>query len=116
MKKAEILKKAILSHYRSVRRFSTELGIPYSTLVTALERGIEGMAYGTVIRMCQQLKLNPVDFSPLEEHASLGVQILENDVMQNYLKLNQTGRDKVMELMEDFAQIEKYKAKAKKSK
>ena len=54
MTKAEILKKEILRQYRSVRQFAMEMNIPYSTLVTALERGIEGMAYGTVIRMCDK--------------------------------------------------------------
>ena len=103
MTKAEILKKEILRQYRSVRQFAMEMNIPYSTLVTALERGIEGMAYGTVIKMCDKLSLNPVDFSSLERDASLGAQLLENRVMQNYVKLNQTGRDKILELMDDFA-------------
>lgn len=116
MTKAEILKKEILRQYRSVRQFAMEMNIPYSTLVTALERGIEGMAYGTVIKMCDKLSLNPVDFSSLERDASLGAQLLENRVMQNYVKLNQTGRDKILELMDDFVQIDKYKAKSKKGK
>ena len=38
MTKAEILKKEILRQYRSVRQFALEMSIPYSTLVTALER------------------------------------------------------------------------------
>ena len=116
MTKAEILKKEILRQYRSVRQFAMEMNIPYSTLVTALERGIEGMAYGTVIKMCDKLSLNPVDFSSLERDASLGAQLLENRVMQNYVKLNQVGRDKILELMDDFVQIDKYKAKSKKTK
>jgi len=111
MTKAEILKQEILKQYRSVRQFAMELEIPYSTLVTALERGIEGMAYGTVIKMCDKLSLNPVDFTSLEEDASLGAQLLENRVMQYYMKLNQDGRDKVLDLMDDFVQIEKYQAK-----
>ena len=114
MTKAEVLKKEILSQYRSIRQFALEMGIPYSTLVTALERGIEGMASGTVIRMCDKLSLNPVDFSSLERDTALGAKLLENRVMQYYVKLNQTGRDKVLELMDDFVQIEKYKAKGKK--
>ena len=57
MTKAEILKKEILTQYKSVRQFAIEMQIPYSTLVTALDRGIEGMAYGTVIRMCDKLNL-----------------------------------------------------------
>lgn len=116
MTKAEILKKEILSQYRSVRQFALEMGIPYSTLVTALERGIDGMAYGTVIRMCDKLSLNPVDFSSLERDASLGAQLLENRVMQYYVKLNQSGRDKILELMDDFIQIDKYRAKSRKTK
>lgn len=115
MTKADILKREILKQYRSVRQFAIEMEIPYSTLVTALERGIEGMAYGTVIKMCDKLSLNPVDFSALEEDASLGAQLLENRVMQYYMKLNQEGRDKVLELMDDFVQIEKYNAKKGKS-
>ena len=93
MTKAEILKKEILRQYRSVRQFAMEMNIPYSTL-----------------------SLNPVDFSSLERDASLGAQLLENRVMQNYVKLNQTGRDKILELMDDFVQIDKYKAKSKKAK
>lgn len=37
-----------------------------------------------------------------------------NRVMQNYVKLNQEGRDKILELMDDFVQIDKYKQKVKK--
>ena len=111
MTKAEILKQEILKQYRSVRQFAIEMEIPYSTLVTALERGIEGMAYGTVIKMCDKLSLNPVDFTSLEADAALGAQLLENRVMQYYMKLNPMGRDKILELMDDLVQIEKYKAK-----
>ena len=116
MTKAEILKKEILRQYRSVRQFAMEMGIPYSTLVTAIECGIEVMAYVTVIKMCDKLILNPVYFSSLERDASLGAQLLENRVMQYYLKVNRNGRDKNLELMDDFVQIDKYKAKGKKSK
>ena len=105
MPKEVILKKEILRKYRSVRKFAKEMNIPYSTLVTAVERVIEGRAYGTVIKMCDKLSLNPEDFSSLERDASLGAQLLENRVMQNYVKLNQTGRDKILELMDDFVQI-----------
>lgn len=114
--KANVLKKEILTQYRSVRQFAMEMGIPYSTLVTALERGIEGMAYGTVIKMCDKLSLNPVDFSSLERDTTLGEQLLENRVMQYYVQLNQEGRDKMLSLMDDFSQMEKYKAKPKKTK
>lgn len=107
--KSRILKKEILAQYRSVRQFAMEMNIPYSTLVTALDRGIEGMAYGTVIRICDKLKLNPIDFTSLERDVTVSEQLLENRVMQYYLKLNGLGREKMLELMEDFVQLKKYK-------
>ncbi|MBR6627886.1 MAG: transcriptional regulator, partial [Lachnospiraceae bacterium] len=59
---------------------------------------------------------NPVDFTTLEGEAPLGALLLENRVMQYYVKLNQEGRDKVLGIMEDYVQVEKYKSKTKKAK
>lgn len=109
MTKAEILKTEILRQYKSVRQFAIEMQIPYSTLVTALDRGIEGMAYGTVIRICDKLSLNPVDFSPLEKGEDLSQKLLENRVMQYYLQMNKKGRKKILEAMEDMISLDKYK-------
>ena len=116
MSKAELLRNEIMRQYRSVRAFAISMGIPYSTLVTALERGIDGMAYGTVIKMCDKLGLNPVDFSPLESESVMSAQFLENRVMQSYLKLNMEGRARILDLMEDFSQIEKYRAPKKRGR
>ena len=107
--KANMLKKEILHQYKSVRQFAIEMQIPYSTLVTALDRGIEGMAYGTVIRICDKLNLNPVTMKPLTE-GTLSEQLMENRVMSYYVRLNQEGKDKILELMDDFASLKKYKA------
>lgn len=106
--KAEILKAEILQQYKSVRQFAIEMSIPYSTLVTALDRGIEGMAYGTVMRLCERLSLNPVDFTPLEKGSDLGERIVENRVMQQYTRLNKMGRKKVLEYMSDLDENPRY--------
>lgn len=108
MTKAEVLKKVILSQYKSIRQFAVEMDIPYSTLVTALERGIEGMAYSTVIRICDSLSLNPVDFTPLDEGDDLSAQITTKRVMERYLKFNRVGKKKILEIMDDYSQIEMY--------
>ena len=73
-----------------------------------LERGIEGMAYDTVIRMCDTLSLNPVDFSRLEEGNELSAQLSTKRVMEKYNRLNRTGRRKIMEFMDDYAKIPEY--------
>jgi hypothetical protein len=108
--KSKILKREILNQYKSIRQFAIEMGIPYSTLVTALDRGIEGMAYGTVIRICDKLNLNPVTFRALED-TTVSEQLLENQVMVYYVKLNQEGKDKVLGLMDDFTSLKKYRLK-----
>jgi len=108
MNKAEVLKVEILRQYKSVRQFALEMKIPYSTLVTALDRGVGGMAYGTVIMMCDKLNLNPVDFTSLEEGQDLGERIVENRVMRDYLKLNKVGRKKLLDYMGDLALLGKY--------
>jgi transcriptional regulator len=108
MNKAEVLKVEILRQYKSVRQFALEMKIPYSTLVTALDRGIGGMAYGTVIMICDKLNLNPVDFTSLEEGQDLGERIVENRVMRDYLKLNKVGRKKLLDYMGDLALLGKY--------
>ena len=108
MTKAEVLKRVILSQYKSVRQFAVEMDIPYSTLVTALERGIEGMAYSTVIRICDALSLNPVDFTPLDEGEGLSSQITTKRVRERYDKFNRAGRKKILEILDDYSQIEMY--------
>lgn len=110
MNKAESLKTEILKQYKSVRQFAMELDIPYSTLVTALDRGIEGMAYGTVIRMCEKLHLNPVDFSSLDRlDQGVNQRLLEERVMKSFLRLNKSGREVVFTVMEDMGQLKKYR-------
>lgn len=70
------------------------------------------MGWPTVpLSKCATLNLNPVDFSSLERDTTISEQLLENRVMQYYVKLNQEGRDKILGLMDDFVQIKKYKAK-----
>lgn len=111
MSKAEILKSEILSQYKSVRQFSTKMNIPYSTLVTALDRGIEGMAYDTVIRICTELSLNPVDFTPLDEGNDLSQQLATKRVMTSFNRLNKAGRKKILDFLDDYNSIEAYTKK-----
>ena len=110
--KAEILKGVILSRYKSIRQFAVAMNIPYSTLITALERGVDGMAYSTVISICEALSLNPIDFSALEEDDALSSQITTRRVMDKYWKLNKGGRKSILDIMEDYTHIPEYQAEA----
>ena len=95
----ESLKQAILTQYKSVRQFSGVMGIPYSTLVTALERGVDGMAYATDIRPGR---------SGLRRH-DLSSQISTRKVMSRYNVLNKAGKKKILDIMEDYGKIDEYR-------
>lgn len=53
------LRNLILDNYVSLRQFALEADIPYSSLTTGLSRGIAGMQFDTVIKLCNTLGLDP---------------------------------------------------------
>ena len=56
----------------------------------------------------EALSLNPVDFSPLDAGEGLSAQITTKRVMERYDRFNRAGRKKVLEIMDDYSQIEMY--------
>ena len=59
MTREQKLRNAILDKYPSLRQFSMEAGIPYSTLMTILSNGIGGASFDIVILICKKLNLEP---------------------------------------------------------
>lgn len=55
------LRNLILDQYPSLRQFSKEANIPYSTLMTLLSRGIGGASFDAVIAICKKLGINPLE-------------------------------------------------------
>ena len=55
------LRNLILDHYVSLRQFAIASDIPYSSLTTGLTRGIAGMQFDTVIKICKTLNIEPLD-------------------------------------------------------
>lgn len=54
----EQLKAEILKQYKSVRAFTTEIGIPYTTLDSVFKRGIAKAGIGTMIKVFDALNLD----------------------------------------------------------
>lgn len=59
MNREQKLRELILNEYVSLRKFSIEADIPYSTLMTMLVRGIGGASFDMVIRICRKLGVDP---------------------------------------------------------
>ncbi len=62
MSREQRLRNLILDKYPSLRQFSVEADIPYSTLMTLLSRDIGGASFDTVIKICQTLDVEPEEF------------------------------------------------------
>lgn len=58
------LKNIILKKYPSVREFARQVDIPHGTIASALNNGIEGMAWERVVRICDSLQIDYVTFEP----------------------------------------------------
>ncbi len=50
-----------LDNYVSLRQFAIAADIPYSSLTTGLSRGIAGMQFDTVIKICKVLNIEPME-------------------------------------------------------
>lgn len=55
------LRNLILDKYVSLRQFAIEADIPYSSLTTGLTRGISGMQFDTVIKICRVLGIEAME-------------------------------------------------------
>lgn len=63
MSREQKLRNLILDKYASLRRFAAEADIPYSTLMTLLSRDMGGASFDVVMKICQKLEIDPVEFS-----------------------------------------------------
>lgn len=54
----ETILEKIRQKYKSIRQFAIDADIPYTTLKSALNNGIEGMAVGTVFAICDKLDID----------------------------------------------------------
>ncbi|MBQ8209747.1 MAG: helix-turn-helix transcriptional regulator [Clostridia bacterium] len=58
---SQLIKKNIKLKYSSTRRFSEELGIPQTTIVSAIKNGISGTSFTTVCKICRTLDIKLID-------------------------------------------------------
>lgn len=54
----ENLKTLILSRYKSIREFTIEVGIPYTTLDSIFRRGVGNSSVSNVIKVCKALRIS----------------------------------------------------------
>lgn len=81
MKKAEVLNRLIKEKYKNVRNFSVQNNIPYSTVRSVLERGVEKSGVNTVLRI-----LDGLDISMDELEILSGTEEIKGEyVMEDFI-------------------------------
>lgn len=53
----QLIKKNIKFKYQSTRRFAETLGIPQTTIVSAIKNGVSGTSFTTVCKICKALDI-----------------------------------------------------------
>ena len=108
----EQLRKEILKQYGSVRAFTNEIGVSYSTLDSALKRGISNAGVSTMIRVFQALQLDieniqrgDLYYSAENENAP---SRKDAALLAMFNQLNEEGQEKLLDYADDLVQSEKY--------
>lgn len=89
------LKEYILSKYKSIRAFTQEADIPYSTVDTMFKRGLMGMSVQNVIKLCHALNID-VDkladglIEPIKRNIALDAN--EFNLVNQYREIDEHGK------------------------
>lgn len=111
-KREDNLKKAILAQYKSVRQFAITINMPYSSLMSALDKGFSGMAFDTVMSICKKLGVSPYDFAPVKPEDAKAVDELPDAVrtmVSCYSKLNSDGKKLLVEMAQDLTEVKRFR-------
>ena len=83
----ELIVDEVKKQYRSVRRFAMHLGIPQTTVASALKNGVGGTANTTVVQMCKELNIKLVNYDtplPMDDKTVT--------MIEKYHSLDEKGR------------------------
>ena len=101
----EQLKQLILSKYKSLRAFTQEIDVPYSTVDTMLKRGIGGTSVTTVLKVCNSLGIDAdaLTNNKIQEKnnsISLSISPHEQNIIKKYNSLDNYGKDLINTILD----------------
>lgn len=86
----KLIKTEIKKQFRSVRQFSMFIGVPQSTIVTALQKGIGGTSFETIMHICEVL-----DIKLVEGENSVFLDSDKRELLDRYARLDAEGKKAV---------------------
>ena len=86
----KLIKTEIKKQFRSVRQFSMYIGVPQSTIVTALQKGIGGTSFETIMHICDVL-----DIKPVADEKPVFMDGEKRELLERYTRLDNEGKKAV---------------------
>ena len=114
----EQLKSIIKTRYKSVRAFTNQIGIPYTTLDSVFKRGISNSGIGTMLKIFESLNLDVesiptgtlIEKSPVPAEADTGDEDAGSKALIGYYhQLNEAGQQELVDYAEGLTYMPKYK-------
>lgn len=103
MNKTNKLRNLILNNYVSINEFAKIAGIPTTTLVSALNKNIGGMAVDRVIKICEILNIDIKTFDPLTTKEEIKIYSTDEEcLLRNFNQFNSYGRKKIIAYTNDL--------------
>lgn len=103
MKLENEVKAIIISRYTSLRQFANEIDIPYTTLQSIFNRGLDKAGIQNVIKICQSLGIDTDALADgrIEERKinDTAVTVSEKEILKNYRLLDTYGKDTVNQVL-----------------
>ena len=85
-----IVREEIARQYRSVRQFAFAVGVPLSTINSALHNGIGGSSFDTVVQICKVLGIKA-----LSDDSAFYLTDDTQELLTQYAQLDSYGRHTV---------------------
>lgn len=89
-----IIRSEISKQYRSVRQFAFAVGVPLSTVNSALHNGVGGSSFDTVLQMCKELGIKA-----LGDDAAFYLTENTEELLTRYAMLDDYGRHTIDAVM-----------------
>lgn len=91
----KIVREEINKQYKSVRQFAFAVGVPLSTVNSALHNGVGGSSFDTVLRICRVLGIKA-----LSDDAAFYLTDNTERLLTQYARLDEYGRHTIDTVMQ----------------
>ncbi len=107
MDKTEYLKQLINDTGLKMKAFAEKADIPYTTLRSMLERGIENASVNNVVKICKALNIS-VETLYDKCNKSISLSSTEKNLLSKFNKLNNEGKKEAIKRVDELAELPKY--------